>query len=62
MIGWKVACIIDIKEVIAEVASQPYSYIDDGYSDGIGLMVYHDGLLKQIHYKENEPLKVIERK
>ena len=61
MIGWKVACNIGGKEVIAEIASQPMALTSDGYYDGIVLMVYYEKKLKQITIGSNEELKVVEK-
>ena len=59
MIGWKIVCTIDDKEVVAEVASQPMSL--GGYP-GFKLLVYHDEKLKVVFLNDHESIKVIEKK
>jgi hypothetical protein len=63
MIGWKILCLVDGKEVIAEVVSQPLVDLDKGYTTGAYfLVVYHDTFLKTIFQDVNDPpIKVIER-
>ncbi|QUM79196.1 hypothetical protein HWV01_02070 [Moritella sp. 5] len=61
MIGWKIACTIDKKEVVAEVASQPAADCSEGGLHGMIIYVYHDSKLKPVYFSPNEDIKVIER-
>lgn len=58
MIGWKVACEIEGKEVVAEVASHPFALGDDGR---YAFLVYHEACLKPVYLKYQQPLLVIEK-
>jgi hypothetical protein len=58
MIGWKVACEIDEKEVVAEVASQPFALGADGH---YGFLVHYEGRLRPIFTSYTLSVKVIEK-
>lgn len=58
MIGWKVVCEIKGKEVVAEVASQPFALGEEGH---YSLLVYHDGSLKRVWFYPDNEIKVVER-
>ncbi|MEH6450949.1 MAG: hypothetical protein V7765_19950 [Oleispira sp.] len=66
MIGWRVVCTIDEKEVVAEVASQPTAWIAQGdyssYTHGLCFMVLHENQLHQIYVNSKEKIKVVEKK
>ena len=62
MIGWKIVCGINEKDVVAEVASQPVPWIIQGSHMGVSFYVYHDNHLHQIFCSHNQEIKVIERK
>lgn len=61
MIGWKIACTKDGKEIVAEVASQPVAECSEQGIHGMIIYVYHDGKLKPVYFSSNENIKVIER-
>lgn len=61
MIGWKIACNIGGNDVVATIASQPTTWVVNGGTDGIIIMVYHDEKLRQLFVDRAESLKVIEK-
>ncbi len=57
MIGWKILCTFDEKEVVCEVVGQVA--VDDGYCY---IPVYHNDHIKMAGFDRDEEVKVIERK
>ena len=61
MIGWKILCVIDRKEVVVEVASEPTAWVVQGCSMGVCFYVYHDKKLHLLEVPHNDAVKVIEK-
>ncbi|WP_180801483.1 hypothetical protein [Vibrio parahaemolyticus] len=57
MIGWKVVCKIDEKEVVCEIVGQAVA--DEGFT---GFPIYHDNCIKMVWFRGEVSLKVVERK
>ncbi|CAQ81306.1 hypothetical protein [Aliivibrio salmonicida] len=57
MIGWKILCALDDKEVVCEVVGQ---VTGDGVTYGIP--VYHNGYIRMVNFRFDAEIKVIERK
>lgn len=65
MIGWKIVCEIDGKEVVGEVASHPALWVGAPYgtpnSEGMSFYVYYNGDLNPVYFRHNEKIKVVEK-
>ncbi|MCG6231564.1 MULTISPECIES: hypothetical protein [Vibrio] len=57
MIGWKVVCKIDGKEVVCEIVGQAVT--DEGLT---GFPIYHDNCIKMVWFGGDVSFKVVERK
>jgi len=57
MIGWKIVCKFEKKEVVCEVVGYAMNY--EAY---IIIPVYHDGCIKMPWFNPEEDIKVVERK
>jgi len=56
MIGWRIACTIQGKEVVAEVVGQPFNADTE-----VAIPVYHDGCIVFAFFDGLAKVKVIER-